>query len=86
MEELKKAKELALKQGVADREREGPDGDTSSSSGQRSFARKDDEPDWQSNLSSWKNMRRKQSEETLMRVAEINLLDDEETDPNKRKM
>ncbi len=46
----------------------------------------EDEPDWQSELSSWKSRRRKQSEETLMRVAEINLLEEGETDPNKRKM
>jgi hypothetical protein len=31
----------------------------------------DDEPEWATNLSSWKDRRRKQSEETLMRVAEI---------------
>ena len=45
-----------------------------------------DEPDWQSELSSWKNRRRKQSEETLMRVAEIKVLEEGDLDPNKRKM
>ena len=42
--------------------------------------------DWQSNLSSWKNRRRKQSEEALMRVAEIKALEEGGVDPNKKKM
>lgn len=45
-----------------------------------------DEPDWQSELSSWKTRRRKQSEETLMRVAEIKVMEEGATDPDERKM
>ena len=36
----------------------------------------EDDTDWQSELSSWKSRRRKQSEETLMRVAEIKVHED----------
>ena len=46
----------------------------------------DDEPDWQSNLSSWKNRRRKQSEEALQRVAEVKALEDSENAGEPRKM
>ena len=46
----------------------------------------DEEPEWQSNLSSWKSRRRKQSEETLMRVAEIKTVDGAEDDASRRKM
>ena len=46
----------------------------------------EDEPDWQSELSSWKNRRRKQSEETLMRVAEIKVMEEGATDQEDRKM
>lgn len=46
----------------------------------------DDEPDWQSNLSSWKNRRRKQSEEALQRVAEVKALEDSEQTGEPRKM
>merc|ERR1712223_615400 len=35
----------------------------------------DDQPDWQDNLSSWKDRRRKQSEEALQRVAEVKALE-----------
>merc|ERR1711934_1100934 len=45
----------------------------------------DDQPDWQDNLSSWKDRRRKQSEEALMRVAEVKALDDQGDDPNQQK-
>ena len=48
--------------------------------------RGDDEPDWQSNLSSWKNRRRKQSEEALQRVAEVKALEDSENTGEPRKM
>ena len=37
------------------------------------------------NLSSWKDRRRKQSEEALMRVAEVKALDDQGDDPNQQK-
>lgn len=40
--------------------------------------RGDDEPDWQNHLSSWKDRRRKQSEETLQRVAEVKAFETEE--------
>eukprot|EP00095_Tigriopus_kingsejongensis_P003651 maker-scaffold11_size778918-snap-gene-0.12 protein:Tk03651 transcript:maker-scaffold11_size778918-snap-gene-0.12-mRNA-1 annotation:"inner centromere" len=50
----------------------------------RGGPRGDDEPDWQSNLSSWKTRRRKQSEETLMRVAEIKVLEDGDMDGQSR--
>lgn len=48
----------------------------------------DDEPEWASNLSSWKNRRRKQSEEALMRVAEITGANGEgkDTEEKMRKM
>ena len=46
----------------------------------------DDEPDWQSNLSSWKNRRRKQSEEALQRVAEVKALEDPENIGEPKKM
>ena len=42
--------------------------------------------DWQSNLSSWKNRRRKQSEEALQRVAEVKALEDAENSGEPRKM
>jgi len=45
----------------------------------------DDQPDWQDNLSSWKDRRRKQSEEALMRVAEVKALDDQGDDSNQQK-
>lgn len=45
-----------------------------------------DEPDWQSELSSWKTRRRKQSEETLMRVAEIKALEDADGGAMERKV
>lgn len=67
VEEIKKAKELALKQATVKK-------------------KNDDQPDWQNDLSSWKSRRRKQSEETLMRVAEIKVMEEGETDPNRRKM
>merc|ERR1712018_42759 len=47
--------------------------------------RGDDEPDWQSNLSSWKDKRRKQSEEALQRVAEVKALESGEEDFNQRQ-
>ena len=46
----------------------------------------DDEPEWASNLSSWKNRRRKQSEEALMRVAEITGVDEGADEDKMRKM
>lgn len=46
----------------------------------------DDEPEWASNLSSWKNRRRKQSEEALMRVAEIRGVDEGADEDKMRKM
>ena len=42
--------------------------------------------DWQGNLSSWKNRRRKQSEEALQRVAEVKALEDVENSGEPRKM
>lgn len=42
--------------------------------------RGDDEPDWQFNLSSWKDKRRKQSEEALQRVAEVKALESTDGD------
>jgi len=45
----------------------------------------DDQPDWQDNLSSWKDRRRKQSEEALMRVAEVKALESEGDDYNQQK-
>ena len=45
--------------------------------------RGDDEPEWASNLSSWKTRRRKQSEEALMRVAEVKALDDPDAQARK---
>ena len=45
-----------------------------------------DDFDWQSNLSSWKNRRRKQSEEALQRVAEVKALEDAENSGEPRKM
>ena len=47
--------------------------------------RGDDEPDWASELSSWKDRRRKQSEEALQRVAEVKALDDGGEDFNQRQ-
>lgn len=44
----------------------------------------DDEPDWQNNLSTWKNRRRKQSEEALQRVSEVKALEDGEFEPAKK--
>ena len=73
VEEIRKAKELAAKQQAQKRETDGKAGG-------------DDQPDWQSELTSWKSRRRKQSEETLMRVAEIKVMEEGETDPNRRKM
>ena len=46
----------------------------------------DEEPEWASELSSWKNRRRKQSEETLMRVAEIKALEDGDEAAQRKKM
>merc|ERR1719385_582165 len=42
--------------------------------------------DWQGNLSSWKNRRRKQSEEALQRVAEVKALEDAENSGEPRKI
>jgi len=42
--------------------------------------------DWQGNLSSWKNRRRKQSEEALQRVAEVKALEDVENSGEPRKI
>ncbi len=74
-EEIRKAKEAAAKKKQMEEE--------SSNSASASGA---DQPDWQNELSSWKSRRRKQSEETLMRVAEIKVMEEGETDPNRMKM
>jgi len=52
---------------------------------QEVIKRGDDEPDWQSNLSSWKDKRRKQSEEALQRVAEVKALESDADDFNQRQ-
>ncbi|CAB4062412.1 unnamed protein product [Lepeophtheirus salmonis] len=49
----------------------------------------EEEPDWQSNLNVWKDRRRKQSEDALLRVAEIKKVDDDpsmDTGLEKRKL
>jgi len=46
----------------------------------------DDEPEWASNLSSWKSRRRKQSEDAMMRVAEIKGDDEGNDGERMRKM
>ena len=68
VEEVKRAKQELLKQRSAGT-LPAVDGPAASA------AAVNDEPDWQSELSSWKTRRRKQSEETLMRVAEIKAME-----------
>jgi hypothetical protein len=46
----------------------------------------DEEPEWQGELSTWKDRRRKQSEDALMRVAEINALSSDNDEERLRKM